>query len=101
MNNSETIQQATAQAISLIDGVFTPSETADILNEMLDIKINFHKLQSIKRFEGNHDDPCTHDSGRLAQLLEQKEILRSRIKEVRSLGKKMKVISNISIEVVD
>jgi len=89
------------QNIKLIEGMFTPSEASDILHTILDKKINFHKIQMLKTTEGNEEDPCHRDSGRLEQLLAEKERLVEILREVRSSGKKLKIDAKIEIELVD
>jgi len=101
MTDSQTTQQSTTQDISLIEGSFLPSDAADIINVMLDKKISFHTLQSLRRLEGNHDDPCTHDTTRLAQLKSEKIRLNEIIKDARSNNKKLRVKSFINIELID
>jgi hypothetical protein len=97
----EVTQQATIQSINLIEGLFTPSEASDILLDIIDKKINFHKLQMLKIFEGNHDDPCNYDHGRLDELKMEKERLKEIIRDVRQAGKKMKIKSEINIVAID
>ena len=101
MNNANNQPQATMQSISLIDGIFTPSDASDILNAMLTKKINFHNLQIMRITEGNHNDPCNHDCTRLETLKAEKARLKQIINEVRGLGKRMNIQSTIKIEVVD
>lgn len=40
--------------IQLVDGTFTPTEASDVINALIDEKINFHKIQRLKIYEGNH-----------------------------------------------
>ena len=101
MNNSDNQPQATMQSISLIDGIFTPSDASDILNAMLTKKINYHNLQIMRITEGNHNDPCIHDCTRLETLKAEKARLKQIISDVRNQGKKMNVQSTIKIEVID
>lgn len=101
MNDTQTQPQATLQSIKLIEGTFTPSEAADILNDIIAKKINFHKIQRLKINEGNHDDPCNHDNERLSELQASKDRLSDILKDVRINGKRMSIKANISIEVVD
>ena len=89
------------RAISLIDGKFTASEAADILNALLDKKINFHKIQRLKRLEGNCDDACRFDNGRLGELTSEKDRLKAILREVRKDGKKLVITSTINIEITD
>lgn len=101
MNDIQVQPKATLQGIKLIQGTFTPSDASDILIEIIDKKINFHKIQKLKISEGNHDDPCSHDTARLAELVASKEHLIQIIKDVRGDGKRMTINASISIEVVD
>lgn len=101
MNNTQIQPKSTMQSISLIDGIFTPSDASDILNAMLTKKINFHNLQIMRIKEGNHDDLCTHDATRLNKLKAEQARLKEILDEVRSQGKKMNIQSTITIEVLD
>lgn len=101
MNDYQLQPKEALQSIKLIEGTFTPSEANDILTSIVDKKINFHKIQRLKIFEGNHNDPCVHDSDRLNELIASKERLVEIVREVKSQGRKLKIHSNIHIEIVD
>lgn len=89
------------QKINLIDGIFTASETADILRAMLDQKINFHKIHRLCITEGNQDDSCSYDNGRIAELMQEKEKLNAFIKQVREQGEALKIKGNIEITLLE
>lgn len=95
---TETVA-ATDQKINLIDGVFTATEAGDILNAMLDKKINFHKLQRLTRTEGNMDDACEYDSGRIVELIDEKGKLKDFLSSIRAEGCKLEINSTINITV--
>ncbi|AEE18999.1 MULTISPECIES: hypothetical protein [unclassified Dokdonia] len=99
----KTLQTETAtmtdQKINLIDGVFTATEAGDILHAMLDKKINFHKLQRLSRTEGNIDDACEYDSGRIIELLDEKGKLKSFLSDVRADGGKLEIKSTVEIRI--
>ncbi len=101
MNDIQVQPKATHQGIKLIQGTFTPSEASDILIEIIDKKINFHKIQKLKISEGNHDDPCSLDTARLSELERSKQHLLQIIRGVRADGKRMTINATINIEVVD
>lgn len=87
----------TEQKINLIDGIFTASETADILRAMIDQKINFHKIHRLCLTEGNENDDCVYDNNRIAELVNEKENLNAFIKQVREQGGALQIKGNIEI----
>ena len=91
----------TEQKINLIDGSFTPSEAADIINDVLLVKINFHKLQRLSITEGNLNDTGEYDSSRIDELLAEQQIAKDFFKNIRLQGKKLKINSTINITVED
>lgn len=89
------------QEIKLIDGHFTPSEAGDIINSVLDVKINFHKLQRLSRTEGNANDTCEYDNSRIIELINAKHDAKDYFKDARLKGKKLRIESIITIQVED
>ncbi len=96
-----TIDSKLEQKIKLIDGCFTSSEAADIINNILDVKINFHKIQRLSRTEGNINDACEYDSGRIIELIDAKHDAKSFLTNARLHGKKLKIESIVTIKVED
>ncbi len=91
----------TVQEINLIDGKFSASEAADIIDDVLKVKINFHKLQRLSITEGNVEDACEYDSGRIDELLAEQIIAKNFFAQARLKGKKLKMSSTIHISVED
>ncbi len=94
-----TPNNMTNQKIKLIDGCFTASEAADIIHAVLDVKINFHKLQRLSRTEGNTEDSCTYDNGRIDELIAEQIRSKELLKTARLDGKNLRMTSTILIEV--
>ena len=98
----ETIEQTkTTQKIDLINGVFTTSEASDIINSVLKVKINFHKLSRLSITEGNDKDECAYDTGRISELINEQQIAKEFFSQARLNGKKLKMRSVIQIEIED
>ncbi len=96
----ETLEQTKkSQKINLIDGFFTASEASDIINSVLKVKINFHKLHRLSITEGNEKDECTYDSNRIAELMSEQDIAKEFFSQARLEGKKLKMSSIIKIEI--
>jgi hypothetical protein len=89
----------TTQEINLIENVFTASEAAKIINDVLKVKINFHKLKRLSITEGNNNDTCEYDSGRIDELLQAQEIAKAFFSQARIQNKKLKIKSKIYIEI--
>ncbi len=90
----------TTQKIQLVDGTFTPSETADIVLALLNEKINFHKLQRISWCEGSAEADTKYPDGRIAELEKEKAVTKEFVTQVRHKGKKLRIngVLEISVE---
>lgn len=95
-----TLDQAT-QKIDLIDGKFTVREANNIINDVLDVKINFHKIHRLTITEGNQNDACEYDNGRINTLIDQRRIANEYFDSLRAAGKTLKITSTINISVED
>jgi len=42
------------QIVQIVDGNFSPTEASDMLNELITSRINFHNIQMLRMWEGNH-----------------------------------------------
>lgn len=91
----------TTQKIQLVDGTFTPSETADVVLALLNEKINFHKLQRISWCEGSVDADTKYPDGRIAELEKEKAVTKEFVTQVRHMGKKLRINGILEISVVD
>ena len=91
--------EKTKQKINLIDNVFTASEAANIVSDVLKVKINFHKLKRLSITEGNQKDACEYDSGRIEELLNEQQVAREFFSQARLKDKKVKIKSRIYIEI--
>jgi hypothetical protein len=89
------------QKIQLVKGEFTPSEASDIINALIDEKINFHKLQRLQIWEGNHICKTDHLNDRITQLQKEKEITRDFISKARAQGSKLKINGILEISTID
>ena len=79
--------------ITLIDNSFTKSELRFLLSELIDTKINFHKLHRLSSWEANHKADTSYDDNRIKELTNILENLDDYIN-----GDTFKVTSEIIIE---
>lgn len=96
---TETENTTETQEITLIDGLFNATDAADIIDAVLNVKINYHKLKRLSITEGNSEDMCEYDNSRINELLKAKETAREYFKNVRLNGGKLKIDSKISIAI--
>jgi len=89
------------QKINLIKGSFSASEAADVINSVLKVKINFHKLHRLSVTEVNLNDSCEFDNARIDELLNEQRIAKDFFRNAQLEGKKLTIRSTIHITVED
>ncbi|WP_222981972.1 hypothetical protein [Flagellimonas meishanensis] len=92
---------ATKQKIQLVDGSFTPSEANDVIQALLDEKINFHKLQRLSWCEGNKNANTKFPDERIKELEREKKIAKDFINSVREEGKRLRIDGILKITLED
>lgn len=75
----ETQEQAvlnatqTQENIQLVDGTFSAIEASNIITNLINEKINFHKIQRLQKWEDDHSVNTTDLDDRINQLRKEKE----------------------------
>ena len=77
--------------IQLVDGKFTPTEASDMITSLINEKINFHKIQRLKIWEGDHHRKTNLLDSRIDELVEEKKIAKKIVAEARSQGKNLSI----------
>jgi hypothetical protein len=85
--------------LKLIEGNFSKREALNIINNVVDVKINFHKLERLSKREGNVNDACTYDNTRITALLEDKVDIKAFLMSLEANGANIKISSTIHISV--
>ncbi|NAY91995.1 hypothetical protein GTQ34_08695 [Muricauda sp. JGD-17] len=90
----------TKQKIQLVDGTFTASEANDVIQALLDEKINFHKLQRLSWCEGDKNANTKFPDERIKELEKEKRIAKDFINSIRGEGKRLRIdgILKITLE---
>ena len=89
--------EAITQKIQLVKGVFTASETADLVNNLIEEKINFHKIQRLQRWEGNHNCETGDLNDRITELEQELEKSIAFISKMRQSGKAFRIMGQLEI----
>ena len=79
------------RTIQLVKGLFTPSEASDVILSLIDEKINFHKIQRLKIWEGNHRSKTNLLDNRIEELEQEKETARRILDMARKQGKNLRI----------
>lgn len=87
----------TKQKLKLVDGTFTPSEANDIIQSLLNEKINFHKLQRLSWCEGDRNANTTFPDRRIKELEHEKKIAKEFITAVKREGKKLRIDGTLTM----
>ena len=98
MENSISTQKKT---LKLIDGTFNKREALNIINNVVDVKVNFHKVHRLSIQEGNENDECKFDNGRIQELMADKKDVKAFLRALESKGQNIKISSTITIELED
>ncbi|MFC4269020.1 hypothetical protein [Polaribacter marinivivus] len=96
MNNSVTTKKD-QQTLKLIEGTFTKREALNIINSVVDVKINFHKVHRLSIQEGNENDECKFDNSRIQELMESKKETKAFLRALESKGQNIKITSTVTI----
>lgn len=93
--------EKSAQSIQLVKGEFTPSEASHVIMSLIDEKINFHKIQRLQIWEGNHKCKTGELDGRIKELENEKEIVRDFINKMRAQSKNLNINGILEITIVE
>lgn len=98
METKEMTQtEKTTQNIELVKGAFTRSEASHIVGALIDQKINFHKIQRLQAWEGDHNCKTGGLDNRITELEEQKKIARQFISSYNQSGCSFKIKGTLEI----
>ena len=91
----------TKEQVHLVNGMFTASEAWDVIQSLIDQKINFHKIQRLSWQEGNENCNTDYPDGRICQLLEDKKRIKAYIDTQRKTGKLLRIDGTLNISEVE
>lgn len=101
MKSKELTQMETdTQKIQLVKGNFTATEASEVIMNLINEKINFHKLQRLQMWEKDHEFNTDPLNARIKELKKEKEIAKEFIENLKSSGQKIKIngVLELSVE---
>ncbi len=87
--------------VQLVDNVFTPQEASDIVTNLINEKINFHKLQRLSQWEGDVNSDTSFDDNRVVKLTKESQTFKKICQEAKINGQKIKINGVLEIEILD
>lgn len=87
--------------VKLVDGEFTPTQASDILNALIDQKINYHKIENLQHWEQDHNNDSKPYIRRIKELEEEKKAIDHYISEMKEDGKKLSITGILTVRPVD
>ena len=96
-----TITEKVSEKIQLVKGEYTPSEASHIIMNLIDRKINFHKIRILQIWESNHN--CNTDAldGRIKELEREREIAKEFIEISKERGQNIKIDGVLKMSIVE
>lgn len=89
----------TTQKVQLVDGNFTVSEASDIVQALINEKINFHKLQRLSLCEGFSEANTKYPDERITELEHEKSVAKAFFAKARVEGFSIKINGTLEISV--
>lgn len=89
------------QKVQLVKGEFTPSEALDIINALIDEKINFHKLKRLQLWEGDHRCDTGQLDGRIQELQEERKLAKNFLANSIAQGRKIRINGIVEFTLAD
>lgn len=89
------------QKFKLIEGSFTAQEAMDLINALLNEKINFHKLQRLSACEGDMGADTRFPDNRIKELEAEKQFARQFINLQESAYKRFRINGTIELELIE
>ncbi|TRO66977.1 hypothetical protein [Christiangramia sabulilitoris] len=94
---NQAIAEQVSQKVELVKGKFTRAEASHIITALIDQKVNFHKIQRLQIWEGDHKCVTGGLNDRITELEEQKNLAKDFISEFNEQGRCFKIKGTLEI----
>lgn len=89
------------EEIQLVKGSFSPLEASQIILSLINEKINFHKIERLQIWEGNHNCETEPLDKRIEELEKEKVNAKKIIEKAKEIGAQIKINGVLAISLVD
>ena len=83
--------------INLIKGEFTPTESIHLITNLIDEKINFHKIERLQRLEGNQNSNTEDLFSRIEESEKERKEIVAFLIECKEKNKSVTIKSTIEV----
>lgn len=95
------IQTLKSKQIKLVDGEFSKFQASEVLNLLINQKINYHKIEGIQSWEQNHETVNSPIRNRIQELEQEKKKLASLLENLKDGEHKLQINGVIEIKVIN
>lgn len=89
------------QKINIVDGCFTPSEANDVVEAMIEGKINFHKVRRLQQWLGDCNCETQDAKRRIEELTLEMEKAKAFFAEAKRAGRKVVIKGKLDFSFED
>lgn len=87
--------------IQLVKGNFSAQEASQIILSLINEKINFHKIERLQIWEGNHNCETKPLDKRIEELEKEKINIKQIIEEAKGQGAQIKIDGILSVSLIN
>lgn len=90
-----------SQKINIVDGCFTPSEANDVVEAMIEGKINFHKVKRLQQWLGDCNCETKDAKRRIEELTQEQEKAKAFFAAAQKAGRKVVIKGKLEFSFED
>lgn len=91
------VAQETNQIIQIANGNFSPFEASDMLNELITSRINYHQVQMLRMWEGDHHFDSNEWNRKIDAMIKEKTEAIALIAKAKKEGLRVEIIGHIEV----
>lgn len=85
------------QIVQVVNGNFSPYEASDMLNELVKSRVNFHNVQMLRMWEGNHHFDAKEWNKKIETMKQERTDAIALIAKAKKEGFMVELIGNIEV----
>lgn len=85
------------QIVQIVNGSFSPTEAGEMLNDLITTRINFHNIQMLRMWEGNHRYNASEWDKKMETLKKDRAEAIALIAKAKKEGFEVEIIGDIKV----